>query len=208
LPVFRTAFGCGDEDIIKALSEILPALALFQASQYAMARVRRSWLSADPAFTLLSGLRSRPEWKDDGIIPPDYEAFRGSLKKNGEALMSQIHAIECDAVGDFEAKFDLWKGCRWQDDFWRNDWAGKEILQWLRIAMTNRFGWIVDAESGKRENLNWTMSREKREAQDRPIEAALRPRMIDQFLAELPNLAKEIRDEFDGMKTAIKSYKI
>ena len=67
--------------------------------------------------------------------------------------------------------------------------------------------WIVDAGSGKRENLNWMMSREKREAQDRPIEAALRPRMIDQFLTVLPTLVAEIRDEFETMKTAIKSWR-
>ena len=74
--------------------------------------------------------------------------------------------------------------------------------------MTSRFGWPVDPESGKRETLKWTISRDKREAQDRPIEAALRPRIIDQFLAALPTLEKEIRDEFDGMKTVIKSYQI
>jgi len=122
--------------------------------------------------------------------------------------MQGMHAIECDIIGDLDAKFDLWKNCRWKDMVWRVDWAGKEILHWLRVVMTNRFGWVVDAESGRREALDWTMNREKREAQDRPIEAALRPRMIDQFLAALPALPGEIRDEFDGMKNAIKSYSV
>lgn len=209
LPVFRTAFACSDDEIIKALNEILPALALFQASQYAMARARYMWSSTDPA-PALPGLPSRPEWKDSTrtIIPPDRETFRTGLGKNAEAWLKKAQAIQRDVVGDFDEKFNVWKGCQWQDNFWRIDWAGKEILHWLRIAMTSRFGWIVDAESGKREALKWTMSREKREAQDRPIEAALRPRMIDQFLSKLPTLAQEIRDEFDGMKTAIKSYQV
>lgn len=205
-PVFRDAFACADDDIIQALNEILPALALFQASQYAIACARRTWSSADPTFALLSTLRSRPEWKNNGVASPDCEKFRTGLETNGEAWKERIGAIHCDVVDDFDAKFNFWKACQWQDDFWRNDWAGKEILHWLRIVMTGRFGWIVDAESGRREPLNWQMSRQKREAQDRPIEAALRPRMIDQFLTALPTLAEEIRGEFDEMKTAIKSF--
>jgi hypothetical protein len=208
-PVFRTAFGCSDNDIIQALNEILPALAVFQASQYAIARARRLWQSSSPSDAL-PGLSSRPEWKDNAhtITPPDPETFRVGLGKNAEAWLKKAQAIKCDIVGDFDDKFKAWKGCQWQDDFWRIDWAGKEILHWLRIAMTNRFGWPIDPESGQREVLNWTMNCEKREAQDRPIEAALRPRMIDQFLTALPTLAKEIRDEFDGIKTAIKSHPV
>lgn len=206
LPVFRTAFNCSDDDIIKTFNEVLPALALFQASQYAMARARRVWASSDPAFALLSGISFRPDWKDNRVSSPDYEAFRTGLEKNGRGWMEQAQATEYDVVGDVDAKFKLWKDCQWSDNFWRSDWAGKEILHWLRIAMTNRFGWIVDATSGRRDALDWTMSREKREAQDRPIEAALRPRMIDQFLTTLPSLAKEIRDEFDGMKAALKLF--
>lgn len=205
LPVFRAAFGCTDDQIIKALNEILPALALFQASQYAMYRTRRRWLLADPASALLSGLRSRPEWKDKAIVLPGQEAFRAGLEKTCEAWRKQAQGIQCDAVADFDAKFDLWKDCQWHDDFCRCDWAGKEILHWLRVVMTSRFGW-PNAETGEREALDWTMNREKREAQDRPIEAALRPRLVDHFLAVLPSLAAEIREEFDNVKTAIKAY--
>jgi len=210
LPVFREAFACGDDDIISALDDILPSLALFQASQYAMSRARRLWLSTDPAVALFSGLSSRPQWNDStrGIVPPDDGAFRAGLEQNGNAWREQMNTIQCDVVGDFDAKFKLWKGCRWEDHFWRTDWAGKEILHWLRIAMTCRFGWPIDAESAKRQTLNWTMGRDKREAQDRPIEAALRPRMIDQFLAKIPTLPKEIRDEFDGIKAIMKSHQI
>lgn len=207
LPVFRIAFSCSDDDIIKALNEILPALALFQASQYAMARARRTWLLADPTPALLSGLRSRPEWKDNGIVLPDHDRFRAGLEKNRDAWRKQLQAIQCDVVADFDAKFGLWKSCRWQDDFWRRDWAGKEVLHWLRIAMSSRFGW-PNAESGAREVLDWTMNREKREAQDRPIEAALRPRMVDQFLSALPTLATEIGEELAGMKTIMKAYRV
>jgi len=73
--------------------------------------------------------------------------------------------------------------------------------------MTSSFGW-PNAESGVREVLDWTMNREKREAQDRPIEAALRPRLVDQFLSVLPSLAAEIREELEKIKTAIKAYRL
>ncbi len=205
LPVFRAAFGCTDDDIINALNEILPALALFQASQYVINRARRTWLLADPTSALLSQLRSRPEWKDKTIVVPNHETFRGGLELNCAAWRKQAQAIQCDAVADFDRKFDLWKDCHWHDDFWRSDWAGKEILHWLRVIMTSRFGW-PNAESGNREALDWTMNREKRAAQDRPIEAALRPRLVDQFLSVLPSLAAEIREEFEKIKTAIKGY--
>ncbi|MGA2905360.1 MAG: hypothetical protein ABSD98_16155, partial [Candidatus Korobacteraceae bacterium] len=173
LPVFRAAFNCSDDDIVRALNEILPALALFQAGQYATARARRTWASTDPGSALLFGIRSRPEWKENGIASPDYEAFRTGLEKNGRNWIEQVQATQYDVIGDFDAKFKPWKDCQWSNDFWRNDWAGKEILHWLRIVMTNRFGWPVDGESGNREALNWTMGRPEREAQDRPIEAAL-----------------------------------
>jgi hypothetical protein len=207
LPVFRTAFSCSDDDIIEALNEILPALALFQASQYAVARARRTWLLTDPTTVLLSSLRSRPEWKDKGIVQPDHDAFRDGLEKNCGKWTKKVQEIQCDAVADFDAKFDLWKGCQWRDDFCRSDWAGKEILHWLRVAMTSRFGW-PNAESGQREALDWTMNREKREAQDRPIETALRPRLVDQFLSALPTLAADIQEEFEKMKAAIKDYRL
>jgi hypothetical protein len=207
LPVFCTAFGCGEQDIIRALNEILPALALFQASQYAMARARRTWRSADPTPALLSGLRSRPEWRDKGIVQPDHGAFRTGLEKNRDAWTKQVQAIQCDVLADFDVKFSDWRTCQWQDDFWRHDWAGKEILHWLRIAMTNRFGWL-SAQSGARKTLDWTMSRDKREAQDRPIEAALRPRMVDQFLSVLPTLAADIREEFAQMKAVITAHRV
>jgi hypothetical protein len=129
------------------------------------------------------------------------------LEKRRDAWLKQVQAMQCDVVADFEAKFSSWKNCQWQDDFWRHDWAGKEILHWLRIAMTNRFGW-PNAQSGARETMEWTMSRDKREAQDRPIEAALRPRMIDQFLSVMPSLAAEIREEFAQMKTVIMAYRV
>ena len=209
-PVLREAFGCKDDDIINAADEILPALALFQASQYAMSRARRLWSSADPARALLSGLSSRPGWNDSvrRILPPEEAAFRSGLEQNSKAWTEQIHAIEYDLVGDFDAKFRLWKNCHWQDNSWRIDWAGKEVLHWIRVAMTSRFGWPVNGDSGNRQTLTWEVSRDRREAQDRPIEAALRPRMIDQFLAKLTALPQEIRDEFDGIKTAIKSHQV
>lgn len=210
IPVFRIAFECTEDDIIKTFDEILPALALFQASQYALGRARRLWVPTDPSNTLFSGIRPRPEWTDStrAIVAPDHDTFRAGLEKNSQAWIKKTQAIQCDVMGGFDTKYKLWKSCQWKDDFWRVDWAGKEVLQWLRIAMTSRFGWPVDPESGKREPLKWSMNREKRDAQDRPIEAALRPRLIDQLLGALPTLAEAIRDEFDGMKTVIKSYQI
>src|SRR5208283_5059759 len=161
--------------------------ALFQASQYAISRARRLWSSADPAGVLLSGLSSRPRWSDSirRIVPPEEGTFRTGLEQKSKAWMEQTRAIGYDPIGEFDAKFELWKNCHWQDNFWRIDWAGKEILHWLRIAMTSRFGWPVNGDPGNRQTPSWEVSRDKREAQDRPIEAALRPRMIDQFLAKL-----------------------
>ncbi len=209
IPVFRTAFECSEQDIIKTFDEILPALAVFQASQYALGRARRAWEPTDPASLLFSGISPRPQWNDAKtiIVAPDHGAFRGGLEKNSQAWVKKTHEIQCDVIAEFDAKHQVWKNCQWKDDAWRVDWAGKEVLQWLRIAMTSRFGWPVDPESGKREILKWTMNREERDAQDRPIEAALRPRMIDQFVEALPKLPKGVQDEFVAIKTAIKSYK-
>ena len=208
-PVLCTAFGCSEQDILEALAEILPSLALFQAAQYAAGRARRAWSATDPAPLLLSGLHSRPEWDDQSrrILPPDDSAFRTAFEER------LVHWIELprpdvtDLRSDFQSKYDEWKAVGCENTVWRWDWAGKEVLQWLRIALTSRFGWLIDRDSGKRETIKWQMNRQQREAQDRPIEAALRPRLIDRFLRCLPTLSNEIRNEFDEIRTKLETWR-
>jgi hypothetical protein len=210
LPVFREAFGCTDDDIVLAVNEILPPLALCQAAQHVRSRAQRLWMATDPVGALLSGLTSSPTWNDNerAIVPPDEQAFRIGLHQKSRSWIEQMHAVQCDVVQDFDSQLALWRNCQWHDVEWRTNWAGKEILHWLRIALTSRFGWPIDGDPERRQPLNWTLNRARREAQDRLIESALRPRMIDQFLAKLPSLPMEIRDEFDGMKNAIKSQEV
>lgn len=210
LPVFREAFRCTDDDIVLAVNEILPSLALYQAAQHVRYRAQRQWLSTDPVGALLSGLRASPTWDDNGhtIVPPDEAAFRTGLDQNSRSWIEQMRAVRSDVVQDFDTQLALWRNCQWHDASWRTDWAGKEILHWLRIALTSRFGWPTDGDPDERQPLNWTLNRTRREAQDRAVESALRPRMIGQFLAQLPSLPKEIRDEFDEMKGALQSHQV
>jgi hypothetical protein len=208
LPVFRGAFRCTDDDIVLAVNEILPSLALYQAAQHVRYRARHQWRLTDPVGALLSGLRASPTWDDDKqtIVPPDEAAFRAGLDQNGRSWIEQMHAVQCDVVQDFDTQLPLWRNCQWNDATWRTDWAGKEILHWLRIALTSRFGWPIHGDPGRRQTLRWNLNRAEREARDREVESALRPRMIDQFLTKLPHLPQQIRDEFEGMKNAIQSY--
>lgn len=208
LPVFCEAFACSEDNVIKALNDILPALALFQACQHARACARHTWSDSDPSALLLSGLFLKPKWKDSSrtIAAPDHETFRAGLEKNHHTWMERMQAVQCDVVAEFDERYKLWANCQWSDDFWRTDWAGKETLQWLRIALTSRFGW-PNPQSGDRESLQWDMSRDKIASQDRQVEAALRPRLIDRFLEALPaTLPQGIRDEFNAIKAAIDSF--
>lgn len=209
--------GCTKEDVSAGLSEILPSLAVFQATQYALYRVRRAWDRSDPAPILPSKVEFRPTWDDAAqkLIAPNPLNVRDGLKANVpvwnahflENVSSPTPLQGKNLVADFEAKFESWKNVDLNHEAWRLDWSGKDVMQWLRIWLTAKFGW-QEMASGKRVKLKWgSLSRAKRDAQDRPIEAAIRPilvrRLVDYIAAQQHG---DIREEFSAFENSLRAY--
>jgi hypothetical protein len=88
------------------------------------------------------------------------------------------------------------------------DWAGKEVLQWLRVWLTARYGWW-DPDSGERPGLQWEgLSRSRWGAQDRPVETALRPLLVARLVAYVTGLTDgDIYDEWSELEKALRAWK-
>lgn len=210
LPVMADAFSCTGEDVQNVLSEIIPALSVYQATQYALYRLRRSWGKSDPSPILPSNVEPRPIWNDGTCkaCPPNRASVRADLQANvkkwQDYFVSKGDKQEGlqgkELIGDFDAKCDEWENVNWENPTWRIDWSGKEILEWLRIGLTSRYGWR-DPNSGQRTKMKWEgLSRPRREGQDRQVEAALRPMLVRQFLTHLTELTDgELHNEWLGI---------
>ena len=84
----------------------------------------------------------------------------------------------------------------------------KNAEQWLRICLTSRYGWR-DGDTGEWVSLKWEgLSRSKRDDQDRPIEAALRPRLVESFLKHLAGLKEgDVYDEWNAIEKVLRAWK-
>jgi hypothetical protein len=218
-PVMAEAFGCKEEQVREAVGEILPALVAFQATQYALYRARRTWVESDPVQILpqmAQNVSFRPRWTggQPRLAAPDVDSVRKQLKDNVERWQACFLSKEdCAIQGsqgkallpDFEAKCSEWGRVDFGDQVWRMDWAGKEILHWLRIWLTGTFGWR-DA-TGARALVKWDgLGRAKMAAQDRPIEDVLRPFLCQKFLDHLGTLKEgSILSEWQNIETALRT---
>ncbi|HEV7998964.1 MAG TPA: hypothetical protein VGP63_03725 [Planctomycetaceae bacterium] len=214
-PVMSEAFGCTIQNVEDGVMEILPSLVPFQAMQSVLYRARRIWERSDPSRLLSSRMITRPIW-DDAIgqpSPPDPGALRATLQEN----LARWHDIlppnyggegsgeRFDALTEFDKQLDLWRDPA-NDDSWRTDWTGKDILQWLRIRLASHFG-VMDGDSRTRVKLNWNLSRTKRDAQDRPIESALKPRLASRFLDYLLGLTNGVLwNEWSALEAFVRGW--
>jgi hypothetical protein len=195
LPVMSEAFGCTSEEVKTATVELLPTLVAFQSFQFVFYRVRRAWNKSDPSPLLPNNLQIRPIWSDVSktVVPPAFDVAVGQLQTNLKQWSGKM-SDACDASAENKIPEFIkllndtktnWGTPKWEDDFWRYDWAGKDVLQWLRIILTARFGW-PDAASKQRQKLSWEgLNRLEWNTQDRPIEATLKPMLVRQFLQTL-----------------------
>ena len=215
-PVMADAFACKDDDVRQVLGDVIPALALYQSVQDVLYRARRVWEDSRLATDLVRGVDAWPAC-DDGkglLKAPDQSAIRNGLK---DALGRLPELLEkkrtrrdrLKLLERFDVKCEAWSKIGVDSQEWRLDWCGKEVLQVLRIGLTARYGWR-DRTSGVRSKLSWqNLSRKaERDTQDRPIEAALRPPLVQRFLEYLEedNKCKEIRMEFAKLQDILRNW--
>jgi len=84
----------------------------------------------------------------------------------------------------FESAYERWRDMRLESDRWRADWAGKEVLKYLRMLLAARFGWLDG--SGVRAPVGWgALRRVEQDDRDRAIERALAPELVDVLISRL-----------------------
>ncbi len=216
LPVMADGFETSEENVRQALSEVLPALAVFQSVQYALYRVRRAWNKTDPSPVLPQQAPFHPIWNDAErrAAAPPFEAVREELKTNLNRWRQRFVSKDAppqelqgkDFIQDLETKYAHWRGVSLENPAWRIDWSCKEVMQWLRIALTARYGWR-NPQTGCRELLSWEhLNRFKRDAQDRPIEATLKPLLVAKFVSFLSQTqGSDIHSEWEEIETALRT---
>ena len=198
------AFGCSAADVKGLLAGLLPALAVHQAFQRAFYRTRQAWNKTDPSPFLLNNLALAPVWTDSTMqaVSPSFDEALQSFEKNLATWQSRYDApsgVE-QILAEVKSSYEQWRNPTLADRFWLEDWAGKDVLQWLRISLTSHFGWR-DRITGSRRKVTWAgLNRARRDEQDRPIEAEQKPFLVRAFLEHLSALSSgDLHDEWQAI---------
>lgn len=202
LPSMAYAFQCSEGEVQEAVSDLLPALAVFQSAQFALYHAFRGWKGTTPASRLRANLQIQPFWDDTTLRPtsPPVEQAKSRLEQNLAAWQRAFRTpgnesavpLGSSLVADFERKHAEWAGMQVNSSGWKIDWSGKDVLQWLRITLSARHGWR-DPSSGQRSRLAWEgLGRAKRDTQDRPLETAIKPLLVDSLLKHLRGLKEGV----------------
>jgi hypothetical protein len=188
-PVMADAFGCSTADVNDAVDLAVKLLVPFQALQAAIQMTRARWEATDPQCLIGP---SRPQWTTRGLAPVDPATIESDLK----ARLIKWRATLCDNGGLREP----WRGDALIDTFkelttrwathssssaeWREVWAGKEILKYVRQQLcAGRSGWWSCDRVDPRP-LHWAAmpNNPSRDAHDRFIEKTLLPKLVNRLV--------------------------
>jgi hypothetical protein len=212
VPCLASVFGCRSEDVNEILEGLLPCLVVHQTFQHAMYRTRQIWEITDSASILPSNLSLPPVWNDESphAASPDFDTAFQQFERNFSLWRTRLGspAGAESVLADLKARHLEWERPSLNNRFWLHDWSGKDILQWLRIALTARFGWR-DRNTGVRTRIPWAgLNRARRDAQDRPIEMDLKPFLVHSFLEHLSALKSgDLYDEWHGLIAIFSAYR-
>lgn len=214
IPVMRDWFPCTEDQVRDAVRDTLTSLTVFQAVDHALYHIRKSWSKSDPSSPLRQELGHRPQWDDSSKSPaaPGFDHVRKSLEGNldkwqekfcqDSQLREPFSGKAC--LKNFTDKFNEWSGMAYDDDGWRIDWSGKEVLHGLCRCLSARHGWPGDGGSD-RMHPDWgSLSRPKQDEMDRKIEHAMQRDLVNAFLAHLGGLTEGLLfDEWEELKATV-----
>ncbi len=215
IPVMSDAFNCSDDAVRDAVTEVVQALPVYQALQYAIYQCRAAWEPTDPSARMQNNIESKPKIESaSSLVAPKVDVVRKGLQENSviwsrifvdNAKMREPFAGERLLV-DFDAKYDEWRSLTWTDAPCQLDWSGKEVLKYLRELLVWKFGWY-DQNSGRREQVFEHKKRTDRDRADREIEAALRPLLVSRLLAQIDSDTGELQSEWAEIKKSLLSWR-
>jgi len=204
-PVLAQWFGVSEADVLARLAEVLSQSAVDQAAQCTLSILRSSFPDPQRAVGGLPRVGGRPQWskQSKAIVSPDRATVEQKLddilqdawKRFGE----KHQRIDIAGImATFKSLADNWSKVQLEDQTWRTDWAGKEILVSLCRWLAAEFGWPI-GDGKTRELIEWSeLSRVAAVQKDREIAWELQPDLTATFLTYLESTRDgEIRREWD-----------
>ena len=190
VPTFSEVFDTTEEEVSQRLQEILKDTACDQSLQFALSEFRATFPNGEKEVGGVSRQDGRPRWGEHGLILPKPEKVATLLR---EVLLAANARLAPERqpnpekfVERFDQRLEKWKSMKIEDEEWRIDWAGKEILGWLRIRMSAEFGWPEGKNPDSRIPIKWeSLTKSDYGEMDRRIEYTLQERLVKRFLKSL-----------------------
>jgi hypothetical protein len=211
-PVFADAFSTHEDEVRLAIRESLAHLCTSQALEYALYRVRKNWLSTDANRSLRVECVRRTA---DGEVALVAAEVRQKLKGRLEKWQKSLHdgnTWEDPMAGeqllfDFDAKCNAWAALNYHEPVWRQDWACKEVVKYVRMKMAgSKAGWW-SLPSSPQVPVDWTSMQDAktRDAHDRVLERTLQPKLVKALATRLANNDPfDLREELDSLANIVR----
>lgn len=179
LPVMAEHFACTPEAVQQALDEALQALVVYQCVEQTAVRAERIHEElADQLRRLLRDVGRRPSWSKSGteLVAPDGAEVAQRLSENAEKWVGAEAQLVPGVRAEVSAFDELLSGGVPED--WLTEWAGKEVLKYLRMLLAARHGWM---DGGARRVVDWgeVGGRTKQDELDRQIERSVSKPITD-----------------------------
>lgn len=210
-PVFSEVFSVSEDQLSTYLQEILRATACDQSLQMALSEARSAFPKGDKDVGGINRVKGRPIWRDAKIVTPDTDTVRSLFSTLLSESVARLAPDKLPKVDMFVSSFDTnlaaWTSMEIDDDEWKLNWAGKEVMAWLRKVLTSEIGWPDKSNPGTRQIIDWqSLNSNDAGEWDRKIERALQPRLVDEFLSQLKqrSLPQPVVDEWDSIVADIR----
>ena len=204
-PVLAGVFRVEQSVVRELLQEIITHTAVDQALQHTLAEFMDAFPKGEKEVANVPRKEGRPGFADGHLRCPDTDkvgTLLGNVLEEAVKKLDLDKRPDCQAFKDrFFAKCEEWKDMDIGDMRWRTDWAGKEVLSWLRICLSGRHGW--PGEDGAISPILWdALSREEAGETDRAIEKTIQPRLVKELLRRIsesdPSI-QEVTDEWEAI---------
>ena len=202
LPVFAEVFSTTEDVVIQHIEELLSKTACDQSLQITLAEFRAEFPNGEKEVGGVSRAKGRPKWTAGGLVVPEPKTVEQLLVEvlvdSNKKLNPERHPKIEPFIDRFIQRQVQWGAMKFEDDEWRINWAGKELLMWLRKKMSAHFGWPSKEDKSVRVPVNWELLNVDQSGEwDRLIEHAMQKRLVMRFLnllrtgANLPSMVIE-----------------
>ncbi len=187
VPTAAKHFECSEADVEAALGLAVRQLLAHQASAYVRAAARAKCGTVEPAWDLGP---TRPQFTVNGPQPPDPAKIRDGIRQACAAWSTEVGKALCkpgccdELTSLYDQRLAAWQNLTPASPEVLADWAGKEVLQFVRQYLASKFAAPAVYPQPPTERLvgptRWhTLNREKRDEQDRAIERAMQKPLVD-----------------------------